>query len=255
MRKSKLILMDRRDAEMTKYAANAMLATRISFMNSIAQLCEKAGADIDAVRRGVGSDSRIGMSFLFPGAGYGGSCFPKDVRALVRSADSIGYQAELINAVDAVNNRQKRRIFDKISAYFDGRLTDKTIGIWGLSFKPNTDDMRDASSRVLMELLWSAGAKVRAYDPEAMGEVRRLYPNEDKLILCDSAIEALNGADALSIMTEWQEFRSPDFEAIRDVLTHPVVFDGRNLYDPSVLSACGLDYFGIGRGKSIRADS
>ena len=250
----RMIMMDIRSAELTKYAANAMLATKISFMNELANVAEGLGADIEMVRLGIGSDPRIGYQFIYPGAGYGGSCFPKDVRALVRSADSIGYQAELINAVDAVNNRQKRRIFDKISAYFDGRLTDKTIGIWGLSFKPNTDDMRDASSRVLMELLWSAGAKVRAYDPEAMGEARRLYPNEDKLILCDSAIEVLNGSDALTIMTEWQEFRSPDFEAIRDVLTHPVVFDGRNLYDPSVLSACGLDYFGIGRGKSIRAD-
>ncbi len=250
--RDRMITMDIRSAELTKYAANAMLATKISFMNELANLAEGVGADIEMVRLGIGSDPRIGYQFIYPGAGYGGSCFPKDVRALARSADAVGYQAELLDAVEAVNNRQKHRLFAKVNGYFDGKLEGKTLALWGLSFKPNTDDMREASSRVLMEALWEAGARVRAYDPEAMEETRRIYPDEERLTLCDSATDALHGADALVIMTEWQEFRSPDFEGIRDSISSPVIFDGRNLYDPAVLANFGLDYYGIGRGHSVR---
>lgn len=243
----RLISMDIRSAELTKYAANAMLATKISFMNELANIAERFGADIEQVRIGIGSDPRIGYHFIYPGAGYGGSCFPKDVRALARSAADVGYDAELMTAVEAVNNRQKQRLFDKISTWFDGRLKDRTIALWGLSFKPKTDDMREASSRTLMEALWAAGAKVRAYDPEAMDETRRLYPDEQGLELCDSAQATLEGADALAIVTEWQEFRSPDFQVIKEKLKNPVIFDGRNLYDPAFLAAQGFSYFAIGR--------
>jgi UDPglucose 6-dehydrogenase len=248
----RMIVMDVRSAELTKYAANAMLATKISFMNELSNVAERLGADIEMVRHGIGSDPRIGYQFIYPGAGYGGSCFPKDVRALARSASSVGYDAELLNAVESVNERQKTRLFAKISDYYGGKLNGKTIALWGLSFKPNTDDMREASSRVLMEALWQAGAKVRAYDPEAMEETRRIYPAQDALELCGSAADALDGADALAIVTEWQEFRSPDFERIRNALADPVIFDGRNLYDPHMLQTFGLDYYGIGRGKSVR---
>ena len=250
--RDRMITMDIRSAELTKYAANAMLATKISFMNELANLAEGVGADIEMVRLGIGSDPRIGYQFIYPGAGYGGSCFPKDVRALARSADAVGYKAELLDAVESVNNRQKHRMFDKVSEHFDGALSGKTFAIWGLSFKPNTDDMREASSRVLMESLWEAGAGVRAYDPEAMEETQHLYPDQSQLTLCESAAETLDGADALVIMTEWQEFRSPDFGHIKDRLAEPVIFDGRNLYDPALLATYGLDYYGIGRGKSIR---
>ncbi|MDJ0906250.1 MAG: UDP-glucose/GDP-mannose dehydrogenase family protein [Woeseiaceae bacterium] len=246
----RMITMDVRSAELTKYAANAMLATKISFMNEIANLAERVGADIEKVRVGIGSDPRIGYHFIYPGAGYGGSCFPKDVRALARSAAASGYDAQLLDAVEDVNNRQKHRLFEKISHHFDGDLDGKTIALWGLSFKPNTDDMREAPSRVLMEALWSAGATVRAYDPEAMNEARRLYPDASKLVLCDSAEETLGGADALAIVTEWQEFRSPDFDKIKSELATPVIFDGRNLYDPAVLDSMGLTYYAIGRGRS-----
>lgn len=246
----RLIAMDVRSAELTKYAANAMLATKISFMNEVANIAELCGADIEKVRVGIGSDPRIGYHFIYPGAGYGGSCFPKDVRALAKSAAGWGYEAELLESVEAVNNRQKHRLFDKISAYYDGNLAGKTIALWGLSFKPKTDDMREASSRVLMESLWNAGAKVRAYDPEAMDETRRIYPDQDGLAVCDSAAEALSGSDALAIVTEWQEFRSPDFAAIKAELADPVIFDGRNLYDPTTLAALGLDYFAIGRSNA-----
>lgn len=249
--RDRMITMDVRSAELTKYAANAMLATKISFMNELANLAEGVGADIEMVRLGIGSDPRIGYQFIYPGAGYGGSCFPKDVRALTKSAEQAGYKAELLDAVEAVNNRQKHRMFDKVSGHFGDDLAGKTLAIWGLSFKPNTDDMREASSRVLMEALWAAGANVRAYDPEALEETGRIYPDEDKLTLCESAAEAVNGADALVIMTEWQEFRSPDFAMIRESLASPVIFDGRNLYDPAVLATHGIDYYGIGRGKSI----
>lgn len=249
--RDRMITMDVRSAELTKYAANAMLATKISFMNELANLAEGVGADIEMVRLGIGSDPRIGYQFIYPGAGYGGSCFPKDVRALTKSAEQAGYKAELLDAVEAVNNRQKHRMFDKVSGHFGDDLAGKTLAVWGLSFKPNTDDMREASSRVLMEALWAAGANVRAYDPEALEETGRIYPDEDKLTLCESAVEAVTGADALVIMTEWQEFRSPDFAMIRESLVSPVIFDGRNLYEPATLVTYGIDYYGIGRGKSV----
>jgi UDPglucose 6-dehydrogenase len=228
-----------------------MLATKISFMNELANIAEQFGADIEKVRVGIGSDPRIGYHFIYPGAGYGGSCFPKDVRALAKSAAGSGYEATLMEAVEAVNNRQKGRLFNKISSHFKGNLAGKTIALWGLSFKPKTDDMREASSRVLMESLWAAGAKVRAYDPEAMDETRRLYPNQEGLVLCDSAQDALVGADALAIVTEWQEFRSPDFQTIKQELTESVIFDGRNLYDPNMVEGFGLAYYAVGRGRSL----
>jgi UDPglucose 6-dehydrogenase len=248
----KMITMDVRSAELTKYASNAMLATKISFMNELANIAERVGADIENVRVGMGADTRIGHHFIYPGAGYGGSCLPKDVRALAKSAADAGYTASLMEAVELVNSRQKSHLFDKISDHFNGYLKGKTFAIWGLSFKPNTDDMREASSRVLMEALWAAGATVQAYDPEAMDETQRIYPGVGELTLCDSAQAALHGADALAILTEWQEFRSPDFEHIKQTLSEPVIFDGRNLYDPSILHAAGFAYYGIGRGRSIR---
>jgi UDPglucose 6-dehydrogenase len=251
--RDRLISMDVRSAELTKYAANAMLATKISFMNELANLAEGVGADIEKVRIGIGSDPRIGYHFIYPGSGYGGSCFPKDVRALAKSASANGYEAELLEAVENVNNRQKERIFDKISNYFDSDLAGKTIALWGLSFKPNTDDMREAPSRVLMQALWDAGASVRAYDPKAIEETRRIYPDQAGLELCDNSLDALVGADALVVMTEWQEFRSPDFDIIAKELSSPVIFDGRNLYDPDYLKLSGIEYFGVGRGKSVKA--
>ena len=246
----RLISMDIRSAELTKYAANAMLATKISFMNELANLAERFDADIEQVRLGIGSDPRIGFHFIYPGAGYGGSCFPKDVQALARSARNVGYEAALLNAVEDVNQRQKRRLFEKLEAHYEGSLAGKTIALWGLSFKPRTDDMREAPSRVLIEALWNAGATVRAYDPEAMKEAERIYPNEDRLKLCDTAYGALDGADALVIITEWQEFRSPDFTDIKDKLTDDVIFDGRNLYDPDMVEHFGLQYYAIGRGRT-----
>jgi UDPglucose 6-dehydrogenase len=245
----RVIDMDIRSAELTKYAANAMLATKISFMNEVANIAERMGADIEKVRIGIGSDPRIGYHFIYPGAGYGGSCFPKDVQALGRSAKATGYVAQLLDAVEAVNARQKNRLFEKIRAHYDGELAGKTIALWGLAFKPKTDDMREAPSRVLMEALWEAGATVRAYDPEAMDEARRIYPDEDRLALCDSAYDTLEGADALAIVTEWQEFRSPDFQQLKDSLADNTVFDGRNLYDPLVVETLGLQYYAIGRGR------
>ena len=248
--RDRVIRMDIRSAELTKYAANAMLATKISFMNELANIAERVDADIEQVRIGIGSDPRIGYQFIYPGAGYGGSCFPKDVRALAKSAAAVDYEATLLESVETVNQRQKRRIFEKIENYYDGKLDGVTVAVWGLSFKPKTDDMREASSRVLMEALWEAGATVRAYDPEAMDEARHLYADKKELTLCDSASEALDGADALAIMTEWQEFRSPDFEAIKSTLSDPVIFDGRNLYDPEALSALGITYYAIGRSNA-----
>jgi UDPglucose 6-dehydrogenase len=245
----RLIPMDVRSAELTKYAANAMLATKISFMNELANLAERFGADIEKVRIGMGSDPRIGYHFIYPGVGYGGSCFPKDVRALARSAHAEGYGAELLDAVEAVNDRQKRRVFEKIETHYGGKLAGKTIALWGLAFKPNTDDMREAPSRVLMEALWEAGASVRAYDPEAMDEAGRLYPDVKGLTLCASAPETLEGADALAIVTEWQEFRSPDFEQLAKALADRAIFDGRNLYEPAVVEQFGLHYYAIGRGR------
>jgi UDPglucose 6-dehydrogenase len=245
--RDRMIVMDVRSAELSKYAANAMLATKISFMNELANLAEHFGADIEAVRLGIGSDPRIGYSFIYPGVGYGGSCFPKDVQALKRSADEVGYRASILAAVEEVNNRQKQILFGKIRRHF-GELKGKTLALWGLSFKPNTDDMREAASRVLMEALWSAGARVRAYDPVAMPECRRIYGARDDLVLCNSSREALEGADALAIVTEWQEFRSPDFEHIKEVLRTPAIFDGRNLYDPAQMRRAGFSYYAVGRG-------
>ncbi len=246
----RVISMDIRSAELTKYAANAMLATKISFMNELANLAERFGADIENVRVGIGSDPRIGYHFIYPGAGYGGSCFPKDVQALARSAAASGYDAALLNAVEEVNYRQKQRIVEKIRTHYDNDLNGKTIALWGLSFKPSTDDMREAPSRVVMEALWEAGVSVRAYDPEAMEEAARLYPDQPGLTLCDSAYEAVEGADALVIITEWQEFRSPDFALLGSTLRDAVVFDGRNLYDPETVEKQGLAYYAIGRGRT-----
>ncbi len=247
----RMIVMDVRSAELTKYAANAMLATKISFMNELANLAEHFGADIEAVRLGIGSDPRIGYSFIYPGVGYGGSCFPKDVQALKHSADEVGYEASILRAVEAVNNRQKRVLFDKIQAHF-GDLHGKTIAVWGLAFKPNTDDMREAPSRVLMEALWAAGAKVRAYDPVAMPECLRIYGQRPDFVLTKTSPEALQGADALAIVTEWQEFRSPDFDYIKGTLKTPVIFDGRNIYDPHHVMREGISYYAVGRGKRIQ---
>jgi len=247
----RMIVMDVRSSELTKYAANAMLATKISFMNELANLAELVGADIEKVRRGIGSDPRIGYQFIYPGCGYGGSCFPKDVQALARSASDHQFDAQILQAVENVNNRQKDVLFKKIQRHFNGELNGKTIALWGLSFKPNTDDMRAAPSRNLMEALWQAGARVRAYDPIAMHETGRLYPGRKDLELCKSADETLQGADALAIVTEWQEFRSPDFDTVRSRLKYPVIFDGRNLYDPAFVKQFGLTYYGIGRGASV----
>jgi UDPglucose 6-dehydrogenase len=245
--RDRMIVMDVRSAELTKYAANAMLATKISFMNELANLAEHFGADIEAVRIGVGSDPRIGHAFIYPGVGYGGSCFPKDVKALKRSAHEVGYRESILSAVEAVNDRQKRVLFHKIRAHF-GDLRGRTIALWGLAFKPNTDDMREAPSRVLMEALWDAGAQVRAFDPVAMPECARIYGERADLTLCKSSAEALAGADALAIVTEWREFRSPEFEEIRSLLKTPVIFDGRNLYDPAHMAREGFKYYAIGRG-------
>jgi len=246
--RERMIVMDIRSAELTKYAANAMLATKISFMNELANLAEQFGADIEMVRVGIGSDPRIGYAFIYPGVGYGGSCFPKDVQALARSAAEVGYDAAILNAVEAVNDRQKRVLFAKIQQHF-GVLRGKTIAVWGLAFKPNTDDMRAAPSRVLLEALWAEGAAVRAYDPVAMPETRRIYGERPDLTLCSSNAEALEGADALAIVTEWQEFRSPDFDGLKASLKQPVIFDGRNLYDPARMARAGFSYYAIGRGQ------
>jgi UDPglucose 6-dehydrogenase len=248
----RMVIMDIRSAELTKYAANAMLATKISFMNEIANLAELLGADIENVRRGIGSDPRIGYHFIYPGCGYGGSCFPKDVQALVMTAQGVKYTPTLLESVEVVNNRQKSVLFNKISAYFNGDLKDKTFALWGLSFKPNTDDMRAASSRVLMESLWKAGAKVQAFDPEAMKETQRIYSGDEPLVLCGTKEQALKGADALVICTEWKEFRSPDFDFIKASIKSPAVFDGRNLYDPERMKRKGFAYFAIGRGDSVK---
>ena len=243
----RLMMMDTRSAEMTKYVANAMLATKISFMNEMSQISRRLGADIEQVRRGIGADQRIGYHFIYPGCGYGGSCFPKDVKALRHMADEQGYVPRLLNAVDDVNVDQKKVLFNKINTYFQGDLTGKTIAVWGLAFKPNTDDIRDASSRVLIEMLWDAGAKVKAYDPQAMKNFTELYGERSDYQGCGSLEDALCSADALAILTEWQCFRSPDFKLIKDKLNYSVIFDGRNLYDPRVLIEHGIEYYTIGR--------
>jgi UDPglucose 6-dehydrogenase len=243
--------MDVRSAELTKYAANCMLATKISFMNEMANLAEKFGADIENVRKGIGSDPRIGYQFIYPGCGYGGSCFPKDVQALIRSATAVGYDAKVLQAVEAVNYRQKEKLFDYIMRHYNNDVKGKTIALWGLSFKPNTDDMREASSRVLMEKLWEQGAKVQAYDPEAMQETQRIYGSRPDLSLMGTKEASLNNASCLAICTEWQAFRAPDFDLIKRAISDDVIFDGRNLYEPSIVSEHGLQYYAIGRGMSV----
>ncbi|GLS33197.1 UDPglucose 6-dehydrogenase [Mesorhizobium albiziae] len=247
----KLMYMDVRSAELTKYAANAMLATKISFMNEMANIAERLGADIEEVRKGIGSDPRIGYQFIYPGCGYGGSCFPKDVRALASIAREAGFGADLMQAVERVNDAQKDVMFQKLSQAFDGNLEGRTIALWGLAFKPNTDDMREAPSRRLMEALWGAGASVRAFDPEAMPEARRLYGGRADLVLASSPQQAAAGADALAICTEWKQFRVADFAWLKANLINPVIVDGRNLYDPEQVRQHGLLYYAIGRGDSV----
>ncbi len=247
----RMIVMDIRSAELTKYAANCMLATKISFMNEISNLAEMLGADIENVRQGIGSDSRIGYHFIYPGCGYGGSCFPKDVQALIRTAEHIGFTPRILRAVEEVNEQQKYKLPSFIKRHFGENLEGKTFAVWGLSFKPNTDDMREASSRILLQELWAAGAKVQAYDPEAMQEAQRIFGQRDDLALMGTKEAALHNADALVICTEWQSFRAPDFDAIKTGLKTPVIFDGRNLYDPERLENRGFIYYGIGRGASI----
>ncbi|MBB3144320.1 UDPglucose 6-dehydrogenase [Phyllobacterium trifolii] len=243
----KMIVMDVRSAEFTKYAANCILATKISFMNEMSGLAERLGADIEEVRKGIGSDPRIGYDFIYPGIGYGGSCFPKDVRAMIQTAEGISFDAKMLKAVDERNNAQKSILFEKVHRYFKGNLKGKVFALWGLAFKPNTDDMREAPSRTLMEALWQAGASVQAFDPEAMQECQSIYGQRDDLLLCGTKEAALRGADALLIVTEWKSFRAPSFDLMKDALTTPVVFDGRNIYDPKVIARHGLEYYSIGR--------
>ena len=251
----RVIYMGVRDAEMTKYTANAMLATKISFMNEVANLCEKLGVDVENVRLGIGSDSRIGYSFIYPGCGYGGSCFPKDVRALVHMAEDCGFEPEVLNSVQTRNARQKEVLGEKMERYFDGELSGKTFALWGLAFKPGTDDMREASSINLLHKLIGAGARVQAYDPVAMDTARRDLPqdwfDDEKLVLVEHQYAALEGADALTLVTEWKPFRHPDFVAIKRMMKAPVIFDGRNQYDPQQLAADGFYYEGIGRGDYL----
>lgn len=248
----KLMFMDVRSAELTKYAANAMLATKISFMNELSRVAEKLGADVELVRKGIGSDPRIGYSFIYPGCGYGGSCFPKDVKALISTANSIGEPAELLTAVESVNDSQKYVLVDKIKKHYGDTLSGKTIALWGLAFKPDTDDMREAPARVLMEALWDVGVKVKAFDPEAMAETARIYGEREDLTFCDQAYDALDGADCLVVCTEWRAFRSPDWEQVDALLSEKVVFDGRNLYEPDVMAEKGYAHYSIGR-KQITA--
>ena len=247
--RDRIVSMDIRSAELTKFAANALLATKISFMNELANMAEVLNADIEQVRIGIGSDPRIGYHFIYPGCGYGGSHFPKDVKSLNYTAKKIGYQADLLTAVENVNERQKKRPFKKLQQYYGESLKNKTIALWGLSFKPHTDDMYDASSRQLMEALWEIGANVQAYDPVASTECKRIYGERPDLKLCETTEESLTNADALVIVTEWQEFRSPDFNKILSTLKDPVIIDGRNLYNPEHMKELGFTYFGIGRGE------
>lgn len=240
-----ILFMNIRSSEMTKYVANAMLATKISFMNDVANLCERVGADVHMVRRGIGSDSRIGNKFIYPGAGYGGSCFPKDVKALIKTADENGYPLEVLKAVESVNNKQKSVLFEKVMKYYNGNLKGKIIGLWGLSFKPKTDDMREAPSLTIIEKLLESGAKVRAYDPVAMDEAKHILG--DKIEYADDQYGVLVDADALILVTEWSEFRMPNFKVVKKLLSKPVIFDGRNIYDPEEMQELKIDYFGIGR--------
>ncbi len=242
-----LIVMDIRSAELTKYAANSFLATKVSFMNEIANLCERVGADIDLVRKGMGTDARIGLQFLFPGVGYGGSCFPKDVSALLNTSRTYDHELHILDAVEAVNRRQKLVLVDKIKKHFGGKLKGKQIALWGLAFKPNTDDMREAPSLTIIESLLREGASIRAFDPAAMEEAKHRVGKSIKL--CDSNYDAVKGADALVVVTEWNEFRRPDFDRIKSLLRTPVIFDGRNIYDPKVMKEKGFTYYGIGRGS------
>jgi UDPglucose 6-dehydrogenase len=244
---NRLMIMDPRSAELTKYAANAMLATKISFMNEMANLAEKVGADIEKVRMGIGADPRIGYHFTHAGCGYGGSCFGKDVQALMHTAQEYHSGSDVIGAVEKVNHAQKLRLFEKISHHFQGDLSGKTFAVWGLSFKPQTDDMRDAPSLTVLKALWNAGAKVQVYDPQAMHEAQRLFGPRDDITYGTSSEEVLEGAHALVVLTEWRQFRSPDFYAIKNTLQHPVIFDGRNIYDPILMKEIGLTYYGIGR--------
>jgi UDPglucose 6-dehydrogenase len=250
----RLLVMDIRSAELTKYAANAMLATKISFMNELANIAERVGADIERVRIGIGSDPRIGYGFIYPGTGYGGSCFPKDVKALIRSARDVGYSTEILHAVESVNDRQKSLLVRKLRQVLGGTVAGRTVALWGLAFKPNTDDMREAPSRVIIDELIAGGASVCAYDPIANEEAARLYAGQAKFKVNSDAYGAVKGADALLIVTEWQEFRSPDFDRLKELLAAPRIFDGRNLYDPALLARLGFEYFGIGRGKTVVAD-
>ncbi|MEO8627688.1 MAG: UDP-glucose/GDP-mannose dehydrogenase family protein [Betaproteobacteria bacterium] len=243
----RMLVMDVRSAELTKYAANAMLATRISFMNELANLAEKLGANIDQVRRGIGSDPRIGYHFLYAGCGYGGSCFPKDVKALRRTASDKGVDLRILGAVEAANDGQKLRLVEKIVARLGERLDGRRFAIWGLAFKPNTDDMREAPSRVIIDQILQRGGQVTVYDPVAMPEARHIFSSEERVRFAASPMVALDGADALIIITEWKEFRSPDFSSIKQRLKSPLVFDGRNLYDPKTVADAGLEYFSIGR--------
>ena len=245
----KMIVMDVRSSELTKYAANAMLATKISFMNEMANLAEKLGADIEKVRVGIGSDPRIGFHFIYPGCGYGGSCFPKDVKALAHTASTVGFEASLLNSVEAVNSRQKNRLFEKMTRHF-GSVKGKTIALWGLAFKPRTDDMREAPSRDLMEAVWAAGGSIRAYDPVAMHETEKLYGKRADLTLATSPEDAVRGADALAVVTEWRVFQSPNFERLAKAMKTPVIFDGRNLYEPKFVEQAGIAYYAIGRGRA-----
>lgn len=247
----RIIFMDSRSAELTKYAANCMLATKVSFMNEMANIAEKVGADIEHVRQGIGSDSRIGFQFIYPGCGYGGSCFPKDVQALSKTSEVIGYKPELLHAVEAINNRQKSKLFEYINKHFKNDIAGKTFAIWGLSFKPKTDDMREAPSRILMEALWAAAANVQAFDPKAMEETQRIYGSREDLALMGTKEATLKGADALLVCTEWQNFKVPDFDLIKRSLAEPVIFDGRNLFDPEWMKAKGIEYYGVGRGLSV----
>lgn len=243
----RMIFMDVRSAELTKYAANCMLATKISFMNEMAGLADRLGADIEMVRQGIGSDPRIGFHFIYPGCGYGGSCFPKDVQALKRTAEEIDFEPLVLRAVEERNTQQKNVLFTKLIRHFNGRLDGKIIALWGLAFKPNTDDMRDAPSRVLMESLWQAGATVQAFDPEAMEEAQRIYGLRDDLTLSGTPQAAVKGADALVICTEWRQFRAPDFDRLKELLKEPVIFDGRNMYEPERMKLKGFTYYAIGR--------
>lgn len=246
----RIVVMDQRSAELTKYAANAMLATKISFMNEVANIAERVGADVESVRLGIGSDPRIGYAFIYPGIGYGGSCFPKDVQALGKTAASVGYRTRILDAVEDVNKDQKSKLFQLMDKHF-GDLRGKTIAVWGLSFKPNTDDMREAPSKYILKALWAAGARVRAFDPEARHEAERVFGNRADLELVDEPMEAVQGADALAVVTEWKAFWSPDFALLASALKAKVIFDGRNIFDPKAVEAAGISYYGIGRGRSV----